>query len=189
MSGKKQQVQETPQQKALVELAQKQVADYHQRWLPLQRNLQGLDVLPAHRCRRGQGVTLAVIDTGADLGHEDLQGLRVSSSNFVDTDAQRFAHDQHGTEVLGLIGARPGNALGIVGIAPDSRVLLYKACWQVSAQGEARCNSFTLAQALSAAIDQGAQVINLSLGGPSDPLLTRLLQLALSRGEIGRAHV
>lgn len=39
MSGKKQQVQETPQQKALVELAQKQVADYHQRWLPLQRNL------------------------------------------------------------------------------------------------------------------------------------------------------
>lgn len=157
---------------------------YNDPYLPLQRNLQGLDVLPAHRCGRGQGVTLAVIDTGADLGHEDLRGLRVSSSNFVDRDAQRFALDQHGTEVLGLIGARPGNAMGIVGIAPDSRVLLYKACWQVSAQGEARCNSFTLAQALSAAIEQGAQVINLSLGGPSDPLLTRLLQLALSRGVV-----
>jgi subtilisin family serine protease len=58
-----------------------------------------------------------------------------------------------------------------------------KACWERS-DGSASCNSFTLSQALATAIDRGAQVINLSLGGPADELLTRLLRVALARGMV-----
>ncbi len=155
---------------------------YNDPYLPLQRNLRTLGVLDAHRCSRGQGVTVAVIDTGVDTAHADLQGLQASSANFVDADERQFRLDLHGTEVAGLISARPGNGLGIVGMAPDARLLLYKACWQKPGQGGAVCNSFTLAQALASAIDRGAQVINLSLGGPADPLLNRLLQKALAKG-------
>jgi subtilisin family serine protease len=87
--------------------------------------------------------------------------------------------------VAGVIAAVPDNGLGIVGIAPDVKLLLYKACWRVEPVGaKAACNSFTLAQALSAAIEAHADVINLSLAGPSDPLLTRLVERAVAAGII-----
>ncbi|MFN7724234.1 MAG: S8 family peptidase [Rubrivivax sp.] len=156
---------------------------YDDPYLPLQRSLAQWGVLQAHRCTRGERVRVAVVDTGADTGHPDLQGLRFESSNFVDGDATLFRNDRHGTEVLGLMAARPGNARGIVGIAPEAHWLLLKACWQ-QADGRTVCNSFSLAQALAAAVAGGAQVINLSLAGPADPLLTRLVLAAQARGVV-----
>ncbi len=155
---------------------------YDDPYLPLQHGLQSLDVLQAHRCGRGTGVTVAVIDTGADTAHADLREAQSTSANFVDDDARQFLRDFHGTAVAGIIAATPGNGLGIVGIAPEARLLLLKACWQTGTGGGAQCNSFTLAQALSAAIERGAQVINLSLGGPADDLLTRLVRQAIAKG-------
>lgn len=156
---------------------------YNDPYLPLQRGLLDLGVPQAHRCVRGNGVRVAVVDTGIDLAHPDLAGVSIDTANFVDHDAARFRRDQHGTEVAGLIAARPGNATGIVGIAPGAKLLALKACWE-RGDGTASCNSFTLSQALAAAIDRGAQVINLSLGGPPDELLTKLLRLAISRGVV-----
>jgi hypothetical protein len=156
---------------------------YNDPYLPLQRGVLALGVPQAHRCARGDGVRVAVIDTGVDTTHQDLAGSSVTTANFVDHDTARFQRDQHGTEVAGLIAARPGNATGIVGIAPGAKLLALKACWE-RPDGSSTCNSFTLSQALAAAIDRGAQVINLSLGGPADELLTRLLRVALSRGAI-----
>jgi subtilisin family serine protease len=155
---------------------------YNDPYLPLQHGLQSLDVLQAHRCGRGAGVTVAVIDTGVDTAHADLREARSTSANFVDEDVRQFQRDFHGTAVAGVIGATPGNAVGIVGIAPEAQLLLLKACWQAGPGAGAQCNSFTLAQALSAAIDRGAQVINLSLGGPADDLLTRLVRQAELKG-------
>lgn len=155
---------------------------YNDPYLPLQHHLRAMGVIEAHRCSRGAGVNLAVIDTGVDTSHVDLQGLQATSANFVDDNPRQFAADLHGTEVVGIISARPGNAQGIVGMAPDARLMLFKACWQKGTGGAAVCNSFTLAQALSAAISRGAQVINLSLGGPADGLLTQLVQRAVARG-------
>lgn len=157
-------------------------APYNDPYLPLQRNLRALGVVEAHRCVRGAGVAVAVIDTGVDTGHADLQGLQTTSANYVDDNPRQFAADLHGTEVVGIISARPGNGQGIVGIAPDARLMLFKACWQKGPAGASVCNSFTLAQALSAAISRGAQVINLSLGGPADTLLTQLVQRAVAKG-------
>jgi len=157
-------------------------ASYNDPYLPLQHGLQSLDVLQAHRCGRGAGVTVAVIDTGVDTTHADLRDAQSASANFVDSDARQFLRDFHGTAIAGVIGATPGNALGIVGIAPEARLLFLKACWQSGASPGAQCNSFTLAQALSTAIDRGVQVINLSLGGPADDLLTRLVRQAIAKG-------
>lgn len=156
---------------------------YDDPYLPLQRGLHQLGVLAVHRCTRGRGTRIAVVDTGVDTTHPDLQGVAATRANFVDRDELRFQRDSHGTEVAGVIAAQPGNARGIVGIAPEARLLALKACWE-RADGRAVCNSFSLAQALAAAIDRGAQVINLSLGGPPDELLTRLVKTAQARGAI-----
>ena len=56
-----------------------------------------------------------------------------------------------------------------------------RACWQ-NGNGTTLCDSLSLAKALHYAIDHGAQVINLSLGGPRDALLERLIALAITRG-------
>jgi subtilisin family serine protease len=61
--------------------------------------------------------------------------------------------------------------------------LLLKACWQARPDADAaRCNSFTLARALVAALDAHAQIVNMSLSGPSDPLLGDLIREGVRRG-------
>lgn len=157
---------------------------YNDPYSSLQNNVQRMAIPEAQALGRGAGVRVAVIDTGVELDHPDLPST-ARSSNFVDDDRRAFAEDAHGTAVAGVIAAIPNNGIGIVGVAPDVQLLLYKACWRAAATGsQALCNTFTLAQALAAAIEARADVINLSLSGPSDPLLTRLVQRALDRGMI-----
>ena len=135
-----------------------------------------------HRHATGRGITVAVIDSGVAATHADLRGQVVESRDFVGDDGQRVVPETHGTEVAGLIAARADNALGIAGVAPQARLLALRACWQADRDGRARCNTFTLAKAMQFAIDKRAQVINLSLGGPRDVLLGRLVDVALARG-------
>ncbi len=157
---------------------------YNDPYASLQKNVQQMAIGDAHALTRGAGVRVAVIDTGVELDHPDLPTTALSS-NFVDNDRHAFGEDTHGTAVAGVIAAIPNNGIGIVGIAPDVQLLLYKACWRAAATGaQAVCNTFTLAQALAAAIDAHADIINLSLAGPSDPLLTRLVQRAMEQGTI-----
>ena len=132
----------------------------------------------------GRGVPVVVIDTGADTYHPDLRGRIVATQNFVDGGEPSFATDLHGTAVAGVIGARAAQTgAGLDGIAPDAALTVAKACWYPdSASAKARCSSWTLAKALDFAINHQAKVINLSLGGGWDELLTRLLIAAENRG-------
>ncbi len=156
---------------------------YNDPYVGLQRGFAVIDAARAQQWSRGEGVRVAVIDTGIDLRHPDLAGRIEAHRNFVDQDADQFAADRHGTEVAGVIGADADNHEGIVGVAPGVRILALKACWQLDPRADAaNCNSFTLAKALAAAIEFGANAINLSLGGPPDPLLSQLVMLAMSRG-------
>lgn len=149
---------------------------YNDPYANLQLGFVETDAALAHNLTRGQGVRVAVVDTGVDLSHPDLAGRVHSAQNLVDGDARRFRSDRHGTEVAGIIAAVGDNRQGIVGISPDARLDLYKACWYAGPTGPgARCNSFTLAKALAAVLDGDARVVNLSLGGPPDPLLTQLV--------------
>lgn len=143
-----------------------------------------LDVGSAHQRARGEGVRVAVVDTGMDVAHPALADAVLEARNFVDQDDAQFRRDHHGTQVAGLLSARPRADLGVVGLAPAAGLLAYKACWVRSpaSEGRAHCNSLTLAKALVAALDARADVLNLSLSGPSDPLLERLVTVALARG-------
>jgi subtilisin family serine protease len=168
---------------ASADSAERAAMPYNDPYAPLQRALRELDVIGAQRESRGAGVRIAIIDTGIDLDHPDLRGRIIEHRNFVDEDEQQFRRDRHGTEVAGVIAADANNRIGIVGIAPEAQLLAFKACWQ--AQDDARravCNSFTLAQGLEAAILARADVVNLSLAGPPDPLLARLLRDGEHRG-------
>jgi subtilisin family serine protease len=157
--------------------------DYNDPYVGLQRGFEQMDVADAHPWSRGEGVKVAIIDTGADILHPDLRGNIVTAANFVDSDDQQFRRDRHGTEMAGVIAAVANNREGIVGIAPEAHLLLFKACWQAQLDADAaRCNSFTLARALVAAFDAHAQIVNLSLAGPADPLLNELIREGLRRG-------
>jgi hypothetical protein len=158
-------------------------ATYNDPYAPLQKGFAEVEAAKAHATSRGKGVQVALIDTGVDFSHPDLQGRIALARNFVDRDESEFKRDRHGTEVAGVIAAVANNHQGIVGIAPEATLRVYKACWQRKGAG-ARCNSFTLAQALSASIDDGAPIINLSLGGPPDELLGRLVTHAIQQGRI-----
>jgi subtilisin family serine protease len=157
--------------------------DYNDPYVGLQRGFQQMDVADAHPWSRGEGVKVAIIDTGVDIQHPDLRDRVAAAVNFVDADDGQFRRDRHGTEMAGVIAAVANNREGIVGIAPNARLLVFKACWQaLSGEDAAHCNSFTLARVLTAAFDAHAQVINLSLAGPDDRLLSDLIREGQHRG-------
>uniref|UniRef100_UPI0015C607F3 S8 family peptidase n=1 Tax=Crenothrix polyspora TaxID=360316 RepID=UPI0015C607F3 len=132
-----------------------------------------------HGTVTGKGVTIAVIDTGADQEHPDLKGHVDATENFVEGGTASFAKDRHGTAVAGVIGALDSNGIGINGIAPDAKIDIYKACWYAdSSKDKASCSSWTLAKAIDAAITKGSHIINLSLSGAEDALLKKLLVTA-----------
>jgi len=151
----------------------------------MQTNLTALDVARAHAYSQGEGVRIGLIDTGVDTAHPDLRGRISGTHLFVSQDSANAGSYRHGTAMAGLIAATANNGIGIVGIAPRSQVEVFEACWQLRPDADsAACNTFTLAQALSAALDEKIPLINLSLGGPSDPLLSALVQAGLKRGVI-----
>ena len=151
---------------------------------PLQRNLDMMDVAGAHVWSRGEGVRVAVIDTGIDASHPDLAGRVAKQENFVDG-GKVNARERHGTAVAGVIAAVENNSQGIVGVAPAARLYAMRACWPAPRDdSRAVCSTLTLAKALAAAIEARIEIVNLSLTGPSDPLLSRLIDVGLRRGVV-----
>jgi Subtilase family len=160
-------------------------APYNDPYAHLQHGVETLHLAGAHRWATGKGVKVAVVDTGVDLAHPDLAGRVTRASNFVVAGDQAFTSDVHGTAVAGVIAADANNHQGIVGVAPDAELLALKACWQdPPTSRQAVCNSYTLAQAVDAAVKEKARVVNFSLAGPPDPLLARLLETAIDRGAV-----
>ena len=159
---------------------------YNDPYVDLERGFITTDAAGAHAYSQGKGVDVAVVDTGVDTRHPDLRGQIRGVYNEVDQDTEAFDGDHHGTEVAGIIAAIANNHVGIVGMAPKATLSIYKACWYPPEAGAgARCNSFTLLKALAAVLQNtDARVVNLSLGGPSDPLLSMLLEQLLKQDRI-----
>jgi len=135
-----------------------------------------------HETATGRRVRVAVIDSAVESLHPDLARQVELSEDFIAAGRTAPA-EVHGTAVAGIVAAQADNGIGIVGIAPQARVLALRACWQQpTAAASTLCSSLSLAQALNFAITHDAQVINLSLSGPPDQLLGRLLDVALGRG-------
>jgi subtilisin family serine protease len=108
-------------------------------------------------------VRVAIIDSGVDAEHPDLQDAILEGRSFVGSSWRKDTNG-HGTFVAGLIAARLNNNVGIAGIAFPAQLLVAKVVkpdQTISLEAEAR--------AIRWAVDNGAQVINLSFGGVRDP--------------------
>jgi subtilisin len=163
---------------------------YNDLYLRLQSGFQSLGIAGLQRITTGRGVRIALIDTGVDIDHPDLQGQIKYSENLAPEPADHNLAEVHGTAVAGVLSARPDNGTGIAGIAPDAEVFALRACWpNKHGSLEAHCNSFTLALALDRAIHLDSHIVNLSLSGPEDPLLRQLIEKALEKGVIVIAAV
>ncbi len=149
---------------------------------------------PWSQIKKPRPVIVAVIDTGLDWNHQDIswdqiwQNKKEIPNNGIDDDGNGYVDDVigwnfisknnlpwdddgHGTFVTGVIAATRGNGLGISGINPYAQIMVLKA---LNAFGHTRV-SF-IAQAITYAADNGARVINISVGGKK---LTRTEQIAI----------
>jgi subtilisin family serine protease len=169
---------------------QSAVKTYSDPYLQLQTGFQSLGIHELHKSSTGQGIRIALIDTGVDLDHPDLKGQISYFENLAPEPDDHNLADRHGTAVAGVLSALPDNGIGIAGIAPGAEILAFRACWPVKPGSlAARCNSFTLALALNQAIRMNSRIVNLSLSGPVDPLLQQLIEKALVKGIIVIAAV
>jgi subtilisin len=117
----------------------------------------------------GKGITIALLDTGADVQHPDLKGRVVGCTNYTNA-TEAFVDEQcddengHGTHMAGVAVADGGErGKGIRGLAPQADLLVSKVC-----NADGICLSDDIAKAIIAAVDNGANIIMLGLGGESD---------------------
>jgi subtilisin family serine protease len=154
----------------------------------------------AWRQTTGADVTVAIIDSGIDLGHPDLApnlwtNAGEIAGNGVDDDGNGYVDDihgydfvendgspqdanGHGTHVAGIVGARGGNGIGGAGVAWQARLMAVRVL-----DGQARGTTAGVADGIRYAVDNGARIVNLSLAGPtSTPDLEAAVQYARARG-------
>jgi thermitase len=126
----------------------------HQWNLPITQTIEGWDI------SKGSDKTIvAVLDTGVDLNHPDLQGRLVSGINIIDPEQDPNDDVGHGTHVAGVISASVNNLEGVAGMTWYDKVMPIKVLDQSGAG-----TTYSVAQGIIWATDHGAKVINMSLG-------------------------
>lgn len=125
----------------------------------------------AHHLSTGNGAVIAIVDSGIDLDHPDLAANAIPGSTFIDCGATGCGNgdwdpeadnvgDPHGSHVAGIAGAELGNGEGTIGVAPDAQLMAVRAL-----DDEGSGSFEDIAFGIRYAVDNGAHVINLSLGG------------------------
>ncbi len=128
---------------------------------PLQWGLRKVKAPKAWSISKGEGVVIAIIDTGVDLGHPDLAPNIVSGSgagDIVGGDADPQDENGHGTHVAGIAAGIARNGKGIAGVAPKAKILPVRV---LDADGSGSASD--VAAGIRYAIRSGADVINLSM--------------------------
>jgi subtilisin family serine protease len=163
-----------------------QTSRYDDPFVDLQSGALELDVEDAHQLATGRGVSIAIIDSAVDGDHPDLRGRVRFARDLVGEEHRAGRSGEiHGTAIAGVIASAVNNREGIIGVAPDANLAALRACWAVTENGAAaKCSTFSLARALEIALQLKPNVINMSLAGPEDELLGRLLDEAIARGII-----
>ena len=124
--------------------------------------LKVLDVSDAWTYANGAGITVAVIDSGVDARHPDLEGQVLPGLDLVDPKGNGDTDlVGHGTTVSAIIAGRNDDAVGVVGIAPKAKILPVRVLNEENRYNDA----IIVARGVRWAVDHGARVINLSLGG------------------------
>jgi hypothetical protein len=144
--------------------------------------LDRMAIADAHRLAQGTKVKVALVDTGLDDAHPELQGVIAGRFDALGTDATGTLG--HGTALAGAIVAKST----LRGISPSAELLAARA-FGSSAGTAAQGTSFQILQAFDWAAEQGARVFNLSFAGPQDRLMGRSLEGARTRKIIAVAAV
>ena len=151
---------------------------YQQTYMQLIKAEQGWDITKGN-----SAVTIAVIDTGINLGHEDLAGVCYKQANTIENiitydDASLNDVRGHGTHVAGIIAAQMNNGLGGAGVAPGCKIMPIRA-------GVNDFTSVAIDRAIRYAVNNGADVINMSLGGTAfDKILLEACYFAEENGVV-----
>jgi len=140
-------------------------------------NITAFRLPEAWNFSQGDGVKIAILDSGCDLDHPDLADNLLPGINFVDPNSPPEDNNLHGTHVTGTICAI-NNDLGVVGVAPKAKVIPVKV---LDANGSGDME--TVANAIKWAVDQKVDIISMSLGSPrSIPVVEEACQYANSKG-------
>lgn len=126
-----------------------------------QWQLNALDAKHAWKVSTGSGVIVAVLDSGVDAGHPDLAGQVLPGVDLVDGGDGRVDPVGHGTTVAGLIAGRADDNTGVAGIAPGAKILPVRVLDKLNKYDDPA----VIAAGVRWAVDHGATVLNLSLGG------------------------
>lgn len=132
-------------------------------------------------------VTVAVVDTGVDPNHPDLQGKLLQGYDFVGNDSNPSDVHGHGTHVAGTIGAITNNSQNVAGVAGGDtaqnnlgvQILPLRAC-----DSRGSCRVDRVGRAIRYAVDNGAHVINMSLGGSDSQTYRDTITHAVQNGVV-----
>jgi beta propeller repeat protein len=133
---------------------------------------------------QGEGITVAVLDTGVDYTHPDIAANIVPGRNFITDTSDPMDDNGHGTHVAGTIAAVGNNSLGVIGVAPQAKIMPLKGLDNTGSGF-----SDVLAVALVYAAQHGADVINNSWGCPNpgcvaDPVIEDAIRVAYGLGVV-----
>jgi subtilisin family serine protease len=136
-----------------------------------------LHVPPHWKETQGAGVRVALLDTGIDESHPDLEAAIDDARDFTRSRGGPADYNGHGTHVAGIVAARQ-NGRGVIGVAPLCRLLIGKVL-----DNDGAGNSAAVAAAIDWACDEGARLISMSLGSPEpDPRLLAVIRHATAKG-------
>ena len=126
---------------------------------------------------KGAGVVVCIVDTGIDYLHADLAGNYLGGQDFINNDADPRDDNGHGTHVAGTVAA-VDNDTNVIGVAPEAKLLAAKV---LNRRGSGSYSAITAG--VNYCVAQGAEVINMSLGGSyNDPTLAAALAAAKAAG-------
>lgn len=125
-----------------------------------QWNLPAIETIPGWDVNRGSAdVLVAVVDTGVDTSHPDLKGRTVAGTNIVNKNSDPIDDVGHGTHVAGIVSALVNNGEGVAGISWYNKIMPVKVLDNTGAG-----TTYSVAQGIIWAADNGAKIINMSLG-------------------------
>ncbi len=128
---------------------------------------------------RGTGARIAVVDSGVDQGHPDIGNI-AAQKDFVERDRVADDDNGHGTHVTGIAAALTNNGIGVAGGCPDCDLLIAKVIGRNGETTDAK-----IVDGMSWSVQRGADVVNLSLGGPGDSsVLQKAVNDAVANGVV-----